>query len=181
MKTHFRMGLLTGVALMMLTSAALADGLGFGARYTWVKGTDTHKSSNMLGVLARLSGGMLGVEGAIDYRKDDLGGGANVKTWPVTASLLVYPFPSIYGLAGLGWYNSTLEYPTLPGTAKKTSTRVGYHLGAGIEVPVVPRVKVSGEFRYIFLDYKFEDIPGEVGKRKADAFSLGAAVLLYLQ
>lgn len=106
--------------------------------------------------------------------------GANVKTWPVTASLLVYPIPANYGLAGLGWYNATLEMPESMSIADKTNTRLGYHLGAGVELPVTPGLKVAGEFRNIFLDYEFEDIPGEIGKRKADSFTLGAAVLIFL-
>jgi len=175
------MGLLLCVVVMLWGSSAAANGLGVGARYTFVRSTETHKNSNMLGVLGRLRGGAVGVEAAIDYRKDDLGGGASVKTWPVTATLLVYPFQPIYGLAGLGWYNATLKYPVGTSTLSKTKTRLGYHLGAGVEFPVSPGMCVSGEFRYVFLDHKFENIPGEIGKRKADSFTLGAAVLFYLK
>jgi opacity protein-like surface antigen len=177
----FRVCLAMGIAVLLWSSIANAGGLGFGGRYSWVRNTDTHKGTSMVGVLARLRGGAVGAEAAIDYRKDDQGGGASIKTWPVTATLLIYPLPSIYGLAGLGWYNATMEYDGIGGKVKETNTQTGYHLGAGIELPVTEGMKLAGEFRYIFLKYKFEDIPGEVGKRKADSFSLSAAAIFYLQ
>jgi opacity protein-like surface antigen len=178
---RIRTGFLLSVVVMLWGGSAAASGLGIGARYTFVRSPETHKNTNMLGVLGRLRGGAVGVEAAVDYRKDDMGGGASVKAWPVTATLLVYPFQPIYGLAGLGWYNATLKYPSGMSTVSKTTTRMGYHLGAGIEFPFSSGMSVTGEFRYVFLDYKFEDIPGEIGKRKADAFTLGAAIVFNLK
>jgi len=178
-----RVGLLLSVVVMVWVGSAGANGLGLGARYTFVRNIEAHKNTNMIGVLGRLRGPVVGVEAAIDYRKDNMGGDVSVKSWPVTATLLIYPFQPLCGLAGFGWYNATVEYPVSGSTKSKTTTQLGYHLGAGVEFPVSSGVSLTGEFRYIFLDYKFaklEDFPNDISKRKADSFTLGAAILFYL-
>jgi opacity protein-like surface antigen len=178
------MGLLLIVVAMLWGGSASANGLGIGARYTFVRNIESHKNTNMIGVLGRLRGPVIGVEAAIDYRKDDMGGDVSVTTWPVTATLLIYPFQPIYGLAGFGWYNATVKYPVGASTVSKTTTQLAYHLGAGIEIPVSPGISLNGEFRYIFLNYEFdklEDFPSDISKRKADSFTLGAAILFYLK
>lgn len=175
--------LLLCVAAVLSSNSAEARGFGLGARYSFVRNMDAKENSNMIGVLGRLRGNVIGLEAAIDYRKDNFGGDVSVKTWPITASLLIYPFTPIYGLAGFGWYNATIEYPVLGSTKSSTSTQLGYHLGAGLEIPVSPNVSLNGEFRYIFLDYKFaklEDFPNDVSKRKANSFNVGAAILFYI-
>lgn len=177
------LGSLLCVVAMLWSSSTDAKGFGLGARYSFMRNIEAHANTNVIGVLGRLRGDLIGVEAAIDYRKDNLGGDVSVKTWPVTASLLIYPFTPIYGLAGFGWYNATVEYPVLGSTKSNTSTQLGYHLGAGLEIPVSPNVSLNGEFRYIFLDYKFaklEDFPNDVSKRKANSFSVSAAILFYI-
>jgi opacity protein-like surface antigen len=159
---------------------AYSSGLGIGGHYSRVTNMDTDNGSDMFGGMVRLRGGVLGVEGAIDYRKDDLGAGVDLKTWPVTASLMIYPVPVVYGLAGLGWYNSTLDFPPSFGIEDETDTQLGYHVGAGLELPMAPAFALTGDVRWQFVDYDFEDIPGSIGN-DADSWSWNAGFLFYLR
>ncbi len=173
-------GLLTAIVLTG-TAHAQSSGLGIGGHYSWVRNQDTEESSSMLGAMLRLRGTIVGVEGAIDYRKEDLGGDTDLKTWPVTASLMIYPLPVIYALGGLGWYNTTIDFPDASLFEDQTDSQLGYHLGAGVEFPVATTVNLTGDFRYHFVDYEFDEIPESIGKVDADALSLNGGVIIYLK
>jgi opacity protein-like surface antigen len=175
--------LLTAMTTIVISHDAWAQnsGLGIGAHYSWVRNQDTDESTGMLGAMARLRGDFVGVEGAVDYRNEDLGGDVEMKTWPVTASLMIYPIPVVYGLAGLGWYNSTLDFPDGSLFEDQTDTQLGYHLGAGLELPMATNLRLTGDFRYHFVDYEFDDIPSSIGNVDADAFSLNGGVIIYLK
>jgi opacity protein-like surface antigen len=156
------------------------SGVGLGAHYSWVRNQETEESANMFGAMVRLRGQVLGVEGAVDYRNEDLGGNVELKSWPVSASLMVFPIPYAYGLAGLGWYNTTLDFPDGSLFEDQTDTQLGYHLGAGVELPVSNSVGLTGDFRYHFVDYEFDEIPDSFGN-KADALSLNGGMIIYLR
>ncbi len=175
--------MLAGLLALLLVDVAAAQpgGLGLGAHYSWVRNQETDEESGMLGVMARLRGRYIGVEGAVDYRNEDMGGDVELKTWPVTASLMVYPIPVAYAMAGLGWYNSTLDFADESLFEDQTDTQLGYHLGAGLELPVAPNLALTGDFRYHFVDYEFDDIPSSIGNVDADAFSLNGGLLIYLK
>jgi len=172
--------LLVGL-LTVLMSVPASAGLGVGARYSFVRNSDTRDNSSMTGVFTRIRGDLLGLEGAIDYRDDNLGNDVVQRTWPVSASLMVYPLSGLYALAGLGWYHTSIDFPANSGYSDRTSSKLGYHLGAGLEMGLVPRVKLTGDLRYLFLDYKFKDIPSSIGKTNANAYSLNAGVIIYLK
>ena len=157
------------------------SGLGLGGRYSHVTNRDTEEGTHMGGVVARARSEFVGFEGAVDYRKEDLAADVDLKTWPATFSLLLYPIPTIYGLAGVGWYNSTLDFPSESGFEDRTASDFGYHLGAGIEVPVGESVSLTGDFRYHFIDQEFNNAPLEFGKVDEDAFALNAGILFYLR
>ena len=174
-------GMLFGVLVLVWAGSSNATGLGLGAHFSRVHNQSSEDNSNMLGIQARLRGPVIGVEGAIDYRNDDLGSGIELKTWPVTASLLVYPIPAAYALAGLGWYNTTLDFPANSVFENNTQSSLGYHFGAGVELPLAPMFKLMGDVRWQFVDYEFEDIPSSIGKVDADSYSLNAGFLFYLK
>ena len=73
----------------------------------------------------------------------------------------VYPIPMVYGAMGMGWYNTTIDYDqtVLPMLDDDTAQEIGWHFGGGVEVPV-EAVKLTGDVRYVFLDYDFEEFPG---------------------
>ncbi len=176
-------GLLMVACLFGAKSTVAADigGLGIGAHYSWVRNQDTDENTGMVGAMARLRGNIIGIEGAVDYRNEDLGGDVEMKSWPVTASLMIYPIPVVYALGGLGWYNSTLDFPDGSLFEDQTDTQLGYHLGAGVELPVATNLRLTGDFRYHFVDYEFDDIPSTIGNVDADAFSLNGGVIIYLK
>lgn len=162
------------------TSTPRTSGFGIGAHYSWLRNQETEESANMFGVMARLRGKYVGVEGAIDYRNEDMGGDVELKSWPISASLMIYPIPFAYGLAGLGWYNTTLDFPDGFPIEDQTDTQLGYHLGAGVEVPVAPTFALTADFRYLFVDYEFDEIPENFGEN-ADALSINGGVIFYLK
>ncbi len=170
-----------GLLVLMSAGYASGTGLGVGAHFSRVHNQSTEQNANMYGAHLRLRGTVIGAEGSIDYRNEDLGNGFEMKTWPITASLMVYPIPVAYALAGLGWYNSTLDFPTNSTFENNTSTALGYHFGAGVELPVAPKFKLTGDVRWQFVDYEFDDIPESIGKVDADSYSLNAGFLFYLK
>ena len=172
--------IMAGLLIVAVSASVNAQtpGLGIGGHYSWVRNQETEEGTSMIGAMLRLRGGLLGVEGAIDYKNEDMGGDVELKTWPVTASLMIYPLPVVYALGGLGWYNSTISSPLFD---DQTDSQLGYHLGAGVEVPMAPTVSLTGDFRYHFVDYEFEDIPSTIGKVDADALSLNGGLIIYLK
>ncbi len=153
--------LFTAMLITGLCSVSSAISLfGIGPRGGYSKSGDG-EANLTVGASARFKLGNLGVEGAIDYRSDKyMDGHLTVKQWPVSASLLLYPLPFVYGLAGTGWYNTTWDYE-LPGMTElkdKTEQQTGFHIGAGIELPLV-KPTITADIRYVFLDYDFNDLP----------------------
>ncbi len=153
--------LLPALALaLFLPSSALAGGLG--VRGALVNNTQTEENLRMVGAFARV-GGVLALEGAVDYRREDVGPDSRVKTWPVTASLVFQPVPFVYGLAGVGWYNTTVEFPEALGLDDETTTEFGYHAGVGTQLPIVPTLSVVGDVRYNYVDYDLSEFADAVG------------------
>ena len=97
---------------------------------------------------------ILGIEGSIDYRQEKFDHGAvEVRSYPVLASALVYPFPlgpiQPYAIGGVGWYFSRIEIKDGP---HDETNRFGAHLGAGLDLPIAPRVVLNSDIRWIFFD-----------------------------
>ncbi|MFO7525464.1 MAG: hypothetical protein R6W68_08430, partial [Ignavibacteriaceae bacterium] len=42
----------------------------------------------------------------------------------------------------------------------KSSQKFGWHFGAGVDIPLSERIKLSSDFRYTFIDYDFGEVPG---------------------
>jgi opacity protein-like surface antigen len=135
---------------------ASVDAAGIGARIGRVSVPDTDEGATMFGAFLR-SGAVLGLEGAVDYRTETLGGGGELRTWPITASLVLQPVPLVYGLAGIGWYQTTLDFPPGLMIEKKTESKVGYQVGAGVRLPVLPPISLLADIRYAYIDYDFGD------------------------
>lgn len=166
-------------SLLALSLVATSEaGLGIGARYSYVRNNGIEDNSGMIGAMVRLRSAMFfGLEGAIDSRNEELNDGSELRSTPITASVMVYPVPVIYGLAGLGFYRTTLE---VSGN-ETTDTQLGYHFGAGVEAPLIPLLKLTGDIRYQFVDYEFDDIAESLGKVEADGYAISAGLILYLK
>ena len=160
-------------------SAYALELFGIGPRGGYYKVQDADEGRMYAGAATRLKLGGLGFEGSIDYRTEDFDdGNFKIKSWPVTASVLLYPVPILYGIAGFGWYNNTLEYTGNNAAQleiKETSQDVGYHFGGGAEIPL-GSVSIAADIRYVFIDYDFETSPTSKDI-KADFYAVTVSLL----
>ncbi len=172
------------LAALVLPGWADAGILGLGGHGGYFKVAEEGEKNFYAGAHARLRLPLLfTLEGALDYRPSDsrTADGAvpdtelDVTTYPITVSALVYPLPLIYVLAGVGWYNTTIEFRdpgVTTGPDSETNDNFGSHLGAGVELPVGGGKSLSADARYVFLDY---DVTGlDLGRLKeldADCFA----------
>jgi opacity protein-like surface antigen len=168
--------------------ARAGSGISLGPQVGFYKSKDADAARAMYGgaLRLRLSDG-LGVEGSINYRKEEYANGyVTVKSMPVMATGLLYVFPIVYGAIGAGWYNTKLEYeipPTLFGSSttvtNETQQNFGWHFGGGLELPLGKSAKLVGDIRYVFLNYEFKTIPG-TGGMKSDFYVITAGLLFNL-
>jgi hypothetical protein len=117
------------------------------------RSVDSNDTQSQVGLALRggLLPGVLDTELGVGYRKDRYSNGAlEVTQVPVTASLLLTPIPSLHGDAGVGWYNTKLDYrdPALP---DETKQKFGVHLGGGFDIPLAPAVALDVTGRYVML------------------------------
>jgi opacity protein-like surface antigen len=145
-----------GTCITVALAADLAHASGIGVRGAWVDTPDTEDNTSMVGGFVRL-GSTVALEGAVDYRREDVGLGAELRTWPVTLSLILAPIPVVYGVAGVGWYNTTLELPPALEGLEDTQSEFGYHVGAGAQLPIVPALSFVGDLRYSYINYDFDE------------------------
>lgn len=174
-----------GVALSLLFPMpnAMAQGIGLGPRVGYQKAADADEGKLMAGAALRLRLlPFLGAEGSIDYRSEQFGDGTvTTRSWPVQVTGLFYPLPVLYGAVGAGWYNTTFDVSDdLDGVIEdRTEQEFGWHFGAGAELPLGTAASLTGDVRYVFLDYDFEEIPG-VGDSDSDFYMITVGVLFGL-
>ena len=153
-------GLLAMLAVITLGGGAIVradDEVGghafsIGPRASYFKPKGADEGTWFGGAQARIGlGNAVGLEGSIDYRKDEYDGDVEVITYPVQASLLVYLAPdapvSPYILGGGGWYHSRIN----AGDYHDTSYRFGPHAGGGLEIAIGPSLSLDGAYRYVWL------------------------------
>ena len=166
------------LSLMSLTSSASAKAqLGLHLGVQKARGADN--AASLLGVLLRSKMNDYAIEASIDYRQEKYyDGDVTVRTWPVMLSLLWYPIPFIHGDVGAGWYNTTMDYSAdleILGAKDETTQRFGWHFGGGAEFPL-ETVTLMADVRYVFLDYKWNYVPG-TGSRRGDFYMLTFGLL----
>ena len=174
--------LMTGLIALLAARMNAAD-ISLGPQVGYYKAGDADEGAYMGGVACRLKLiPVLGAEASINYRQEQYANGTvTVSSWPVMVTGLIYPIPIIYGDIGVGWYNLTFDYDQhkLPSFTDETTQKFGWHFGGGAEIPVGSIVKLTGDLRYVFLDYDFENIPGR-GKPKSDFFVITVGLLFSL-
>jgi len=117
------------------------------------RSVDSDEAKSQIGLALRGSvlPGILQSELGVGYRQDQYAGGAlEVKQIPVTASLLLTPIPTLHGDAGVGWYNTKLDYQD-PLIQDETKQKFGVHVGGGFKIPLAPMAAVDVTGRYVFL------------------------------
>jgi opacity protein-like surface antigen len=176
------LGLLTLLPLAAYSQSSVYLGPHLGIQ----KSPDAENSNYLVGATLRIPlMPALGLEGDVGYRKEEYGNGAvTVKDWPLTVTGLLYPLPVLYGGIGGGWYNSTIDYSDAynqTGIDDETTQDFGWHLAAGIELPTSSSIKLYGDVRYVFLDRKFDELPGAVlDGEKSDFYSINFGLLFGL-
>jgi opacity protein-like surface antigen len=165
--------LLFAIMIMSLASLGQTQGLGIGPQLGYQRANDADEGSFFGGASARLKlSSTLAIEGAFFYRTEEYvetEGVASteiqVTNWPIMVTGMFYPLPIAYGLMGAGWYHSTIEYNVegmdLVVDEEQTETAFGWHFGGGVEVPLGTHTTLTGDIRYVFLDYDFDAVPGE--------------------
>lgn len=165
------------IVTLLLAGVAHAD-LGVGAKGAWVTNRETDDSVGMWGGFVRLGHPMLQLEAGVDYRNEEISNDLHVRTWPVTLGLVVSPLPIVYALAGVGWYHTTIDFPTPNVFRDDTSTEFGYHVGAGLKFPIVPAVSAITDVRYSYVNYEFDQFSDALGDfDKGNYVSLNAGLL----
>jgi len=152
-----------------------------GPQLGYHKAADADDANLMYGAALRLKlTNSLGFEGSINYRREEFHkGNIAVDSWPVLLTGMIYPAEVIYGAAGVGWYNTKIDFSenlNNVGLHDKTSSRFGWHFGAGLEIPLGNPVMLTTDFRYVFLDYDFGEVPG-AGEINSDFFIVTAGLL----
>jgi opacity protein-like surface antigen len=165
---------------MLPVVAVNAASISIGPQVGYYKSQDADQGSVMGGAACRLNfTSVLGAEASINYRQEKYAHGlVTVKSWPVMVTGLIFPLPVVYGAIGAGWYNTTFDYDQnkLPLLTDETTQQFGWHFGGGVELPVGPSLKLTGDIRYVFLDYKFKEIPG-TGSMRSDFFVITVGLL----
>ncbi len=179
-------GFLLGILLLLPWSVRSQTSVHVGPHIGIQKSPDAQDANYLVGATMRLRLlPVLGVEGDIGYRQEKYGSDVvTVKNWPVTVTGLLYPVPIIYGGVGAGWYNTTFDYAdrfNQIGYGDETVQKFGWHLVAGIEIPASQNIKLFGDVRYVFLDYKFKELPGALlDGVKSDFYSINIGLLFRL-
>ena len=147
----------------LLVSQVVAQSINLGPQLGYYKAQDADDGTYTGGVTMRLKFmSVFGVETSINNRQEKYANGAlTVRSWPVMVTGLIYPLPIVYGAMGFGWYHVTLHYDQsrLPLFTDETVQKVGWHFGGGLEFPITTYLLLTGDFRYVFLNYDFKAIP----------------------
>jgi len=166
-----------GAALLFIASLVLgttsasparaANGSNIGVHLGYAKAEGAEEGNGLVGGHLELRPARwFGIQGAVDYRHVEeytvsIGGfsdALDVRSVPVTVSAR-FLVPSNawkpYGVAGAGWYYLVYDYSEeleLLGAEDETENTFGWHVGAGLEVPLSPKVSLFGEGRAVFVD-----------------------------
>lgn len=174
--------LFAGLVALIISQVDAAS-INVGPQIGFYKARDADNGSFIGGATCRLKfTPALGAEASINYRQEDyLNKAVTVRSWPVMATALFYPLPVIYGAIGAGWYNTTYDFneEIIPLINDKTTQEFGWHFGIGTEMSVAPNILFTGDIRYVFLDYDFNDMPGS-DDLKSDFFVITAGILFVL-
>ena len=153
-----------------------------GPQIGWHKAADADDGKFLFGGAIKLKlTNAFGFEGSLNYRQEEYRNGAiQVTQWPVLLSGLFYIVPEIYGLAGVGWYNTKIEFNHLPvDLPDRTSQEFGWHFGAGVDIPLGEKAFLTSDFRYTFINYDFKDVPGS-SEINSDFFIIKAGLMFII-
>ena len=165
---HSRALVVALAGLFAVPAAASAQGFGLGPRFSFVRGDITSGAASTGfkgGTLRMRSSAHAVTELAMDYRaykSEDLT--TQVRETPIQGSLLMFIARSVispYLVSGVGIYTRHFDQLDSKGIIKETTTerRMGWHLGAGLEIRLARHVAMFGDYRLRFV--KFGDSSGD--------------------
>ncbi len=165
--------------MIFACSALFAQSFYIGPIAGYNKGNNQDPTATVSGAI-RVSIASYGIEGSVGYTSSKFVGGAVEATnYPIMLTLMMHPLPIVYTQAGIGWYNTKLEFSgplKAIGLADETKSQVGYHVGFGAEIPL-GNILLTGDIKYIFLDYNLGVLTG-LSNSNAN-FTLISAGLLF--
>lgn len=170
--------ILVVIGLLIFVQSAHAQEAAIGPILGYYKTQDADKGAMILGAAARFKlANLIGIEGSISYRKEEYEDGLiKVKSYPITATGILYVMPMIYAAAGAGWYNNKVDYDNSLGLKSETSQNFGYHIGGGVELSL-GNLMLTGDIKYVFLNLELDNIPTDV---ENNFYVLTAGVLFRL-
>ncbi len=144
--------LFTLVLSTALSSILTAQSVAFGPQLGFIKSSDADNAVTMPGAALRVNLMGLSVEGSIYYKSEEYRNGAiKAKTYPIMLTGFLNVLPLVHGEVGVGWYNTKINYSgSLSSLKAETSSAMGYHVGAGAELPLGSLI-LAGDIRYVFL------------------------------
>lgn len=133
-----------------------AQSVSVGPQVGFIKSVDADKTTIMPGAAIRIKFLGLGVEGSIYYKTEEFqNGSVKTKSYPINLTAMLSILPVVHAEAGIGWYNTQIDFTSLSTSynslKSETQSKAGYHLGAGIELPLGNLI-LTGDIRYVFLD-----------------------------
>lgn len=138
------------IILVIIAGTISAQSIAIGAQGAYTKSTDA-EGVIMPAAAVRIGLGGLEVEGSIGYKADKYEGGAiKTTTYPIMLTGFLGLLPFIHLEAGIGWYNKKIEYAG----ASETYSNIGYHAGAGAEIPLGNLI-LTGDIRYVIDKTEF--------------------------
>ncbi|MFN8547038.1 MAG: porin family protein [Candidatus Eisenbacteria bacterium] len=167
-----------------------------GPHLAFSKAKDANDGNFLVGGhLELLLAPILGIQGSADYRSEDhfvartpLGNESlHVRTIPLLLTGRLYlpgPMPiRPFALAGAGWYHVAYDYSagleSRYGFKDESVDTFGWHVGAGVNLPLGPDVTMSAEGRYNFVDPERKlghDVRDAIRDLDYDAYTLGVGL-----
>ncbi len=149
------------VMLIIIAGTINAQSVAIGVQGAYVKSQDAD-AVTMPAAAVRIGFGGLEVEGSVGYKSDKyMDGAIKATTYPIMLTGFLGLLPLIHLEAGIGWYNTKVEYSssiTLDGKSySETYSDIGYHAGVGAEIPL-GNVILTGDLRYVMEKTKFNNV-----------------------
>lgn len=141
------------LAALMMCAAIKAQAAEIIPSFGITEAKDADNAKPIVGLALRGTAipSVLDLEVRGQYRQEERFNGAiKDRMWPITASAWFMPLRAIYAGAGVGWYNTTIDYQN-SALASDTSNKFGVHAGVGVRMPMSDRVAVDVNGRYVWL------------------------------
>jgi hypothetical protein len=172
----------TLLAIMLSYSALNAQSISLGPQLGYVKATDADDPTYILGAALRVKfAGFLGAELSGAYKKEEYANGlVKVHTYPILVTGLLHFIPPFYAAAGIGWYNTKIQFDKTINIPDQNDSQIGYHIGGGVEL-ALGRLILTGDIKYIFLNLDLANLSkSKIKDLKSDFMVISVGALIQL-